>query len=421
MTAQSSAAPGSSTDPGAAELALPRPPGLFRRWIDRHPRTVDVLIAFFTAGLPALLAPVLLATGDVSDVLIIAIGSALLFVATLFRRRFPFVLLLAATIIGQVPDPSMTIGMVSAWVALYSIAVFRSTRQAWIGFAIATVLWFAGFVLDWSPATASAALTGTDWIQILGLLFQSATTMLVPTLIGISVGGRRRYERALITRAEDLARERDQRARLAVGEERTRIAREMHDIVSHSLTVMITLSEGAAAQAETGSDLAPDAMRRVAETGRESLAEMRRLLGVLRTPGSSAELAPQPGADDIGSLIAQFRDAGMPLTWRSEGEPIPPGGVSLAAYRIVQESLTNVLRHAPGTQRVSVVSRNADGVISLTIDNETTRDPAPSDGSGRGLVGMRERAALADGTVEAGLRPDGRWRVHAVLTHPGEL
>ncbi|MGO3556096.1 MAG: sensor histidine kinase, partial [Microbacterium gubbeenense] len=142
---------------------------------------------------------------------------------------------------------------------------------------------------------------------------------------------------------------------------------------------------------------------------------------VLRTPGSSAELAPQPGADDIGSLIAQFRDAGMPLTWRSEGEPIPPGGVSLAAYRIVQESLTNVLRHAPGTQRVSVVSRNADGVISLTIDNETTRDPAPSDGSGRGLVGMRERAALADGTVEAGLRPDGRWRVHAVLTHPGEL
>ncbi|MGO3556139.1 MAG: DUF7134 domain-containing protein, partial [Microbacterium gubbeenense] len=193
MTAQSSAAPGSSTDPGAAELALPRPPGLFRRWIDRHPRTVDVLIAFFTAGLPALLAPVLLATGDVSNAVIIGIGSALLFVATLFRRRFPFVLLLAATIIGQVPDPSMTIGMVSAWVALYSIAVFRSTRQAWIGFAIATVLWFAGFVLDWSPATASAALTGTDWIQILGLLFQSATAMLVPTLIGISVGGRRRY------------------------------------------------------------------------------------------------------------------------------------------------------------------------------------------------------------------------------------
>jgi signal transduction histidine kinase len=178
---------------------------------------------------------------------------------------------------------------------------------------------------------------------------------------------------------------------------------------------MITLSEGAAAQSEAASDLAPDAMRRVAETGRESLAEMRRLLGVLRAPGDSAELAPQPGADSIGSLIAQFREAGLPVAWRHDGAAIPRGGVGLAAYRIVQESLTNVLRHAPGTRRVDVATRNDGSVVSLTIDNETTYDPMPSDGSGRGLVGMRERAAMHAGSVAVGPRSDGRWRVHATL------
>ncbi|HJA04365.1 MAG TPA: two-component sensor histidine kinase [Candidatus Microbacterium stercoravium] len=422
MTTTDAAEPGSPEGPGSAALELPRPPGLFRRWIDRHPRTVDTLIAVFTAGVPALLSPVLLVTGETLAAIVVGVGSAALFVGTLFRRRVPFLLLAAAGLIAYLPTSGMGLGMISTWVALYSIAVFRSARQAWIGFGIATVLWFGIFTLDGRVAlmTSDAVLTGIGWLQLLGYLVQASIVMLVPTLIGLWVGGRRRYERALIARAEDLARERDQRARLAVGEERTRIAREMHDIVSHSLTVMITLSEGAAAQAETGSDLAPDAMRRVAETGRESLAEMRRLLGVLRTPGSAAELAPQPGADGIGSLIAQFRDAGMPVTWRGEGEPIPPGSVSLAAYRIVQESLTNVLRHAPGTRRVDVVSRNADGVITLTIDNDTTHDPAPSDGSGRGLVGMRERAALTGGSLDAGPRPDGRWRVTAVLDIVGE-
>ncbi|HLS92394.1 MAG TPA: ATP-binding protein, partial [Microbacterium sp.] len=165
----------------------------------------------------------------------------------------------------------------------------------------------------------------------------------------------------------------------------------------------------------TGSALAPDAMRRVAETGRESLAEMRRLLGVLRAPGDVAELAPQPGADDIGSLIAQFREAGLPVAWRHAGAAIPQGGVGLAAYRIVQESLTNVMRHAPGAHRVEVVTSNDGSVVALTVDNDTTHDPMPSDGSGRGLVGMRERAALLGGSVTAGPRSDGRWRVNATL------
>ena len=400
-------------DPGAA-LALPRPPGILRRFIDRHPRTVDTLIAVASAGLPALVFLVMAAVGQPWYVAASALGAAICFVLTLFRRRRPFLLLVVSSLLGMLPDLGMTSGIMSTWVALYSIAVFRSTRAAWVGFAIATVLWFTGFHLDllYSDTEADNPLVPS----IAGNIAQTAVMLLIPTLVGISVGGRRRYEKALIDRAADLARERDQRAQLAVSDERTRIAREMHDIVSHSLTVMITLSEGAAAQAEAGSDLAPDAMRRVAETGRESLAEMRRLLGVLRAPGDDAELAPQPGADSIGSLVTQFRDAGLPVAWRHEGAAIPSGGVGLAAYRIVQESLTNVLRHAPGSRVVDVTTRNDGSVVALTIDNETTHDPMPSDGAGRGLVGMRERVAMHAGSLTAGPRADGRWRVAATLT-----
>jgi len=408
----SAAAPGSPTDPGAA-LALPRPPGIFRRFIDRRPRTVDALIAVASAGLPTLVYFVMAVAGEPRQVIIAAVGSLVCFVLTFFRRAHPFVLLIASSLLGLFPDVGMTSGILSTWVALYTIAVFVSTRAAWIGYGIATVIWFAGFQID--LVIAAGGPDNPLVPTITGNIAQTAVMLLVPTLIGISVGGRRRYEQALIDRAADLARERDQRARLAVGEERTRIAREMHDIVSHSLTVMITLSEGAAAQAETGSALAPDAMRRVAETGRESLAEMRRLLGVLRAPGDVAELAPQPGADDIGSLIAQFREAGLPVAWRHAGAAIPQGGVGLAAYRIVQESLTNVMRHAPGAHRVEVVTSNDGSVVALTVDNDTTHDPMPSDGSGRGLVGMRERAALLGGSVTAGPRSDGRWRVNATL------
>jgi signal transduction histidine kinase len=406
------AVPGSPPDPGTA-LALPRPPGFLRRFLDRHPRTVDALIAVVSAGLPGLVFLVMAVTGDPWYVTAAAVGAAVCFGLTFTRRKRPFLLLVFSSLLGLFPDLGMTSGILSTWVALYSIAVFRSTRAAWLGFGISTALWFAGFQIDllFPGSDADNPLVPS----IAGNIVQTAVMLAIPTLIGISVGGRRRYEQALIDRAADLARERDQRARLAVGEERTRIAREMHDIVSHSLTVMITLSEGAAAQSEAASDLAPDAMRRVAETGRESLAEMRRLLGVLRAPGDSAELAPQPGADSIGSLIAQFREAGLPVAWRHDGAAIPRGGVGLAAYRIVQESLTNVLRHAPGTRRVDVATRNDGSVVSLTIDNETTYDPMPSDGSGRGLVGMRERAAMHAGSVAVGPRSDGRWRVHATL------
>ncbi len=419
MSDPTSAAPASPAEAGAA-LALPRPPGLFRRWIDRHPRAVDIAVATVSTALPFVVGGIASAVARVStaEIVLAGVAAALLFAATLVRRRLPFVLL-AATLVATValPDVSLMVVGFSTWVALYSLGVFRGARSAWIGFGVAAAVWILdAWLLGNAFVESPSPLVPPAWAIAIGEAIQVGMILIIPTLVGLWVGGRRRYEQALIARAEDLARERDQRARLAVSEERTRIAREMHDIVSHGLTVVITLSEGAAAQAEAGSDRAPEAMRRVAETGRESLAEMRRLLGVLRAPDDRAELAPQPVAESIGALVARFRDAGMPVTWTAEGPALPPGGVALAAYRIVQESLTNVLRHAPGARRVSVALRHADGRATLTIDSDMTRDPAPSGGAGRGLVGMHERAALHRGTFEAGPRPDGRWRVRAELT-----
>lgn len=288
--------------------------------------------------------------------------------------------------------------------------MFRSVRWAWAGFAVAAAV------------NAALLLPGVDFgqfvVPILGVvsvLVQVTVVTLVPTLIGLWIGGRRRYERALIARAEDLARERDQRARLAVSEERTRIAREMHDIVSHSLTVMITLSEGAAAQAQAGADTAPDAMRRVASTGRESLAEMRRLLALLRDPDVPADLVPQPADADIERLIAGFREAGLPVSFTRVGAPLHGGGIPLAAYRIVQEALTNVLRHAPRSPRVEVRLENAPDEVVIAIENDADPAPPRATGAGRGLIGMRERAALLGGSVDAGPRLRGGWGVVAVL------
>ncbi|WP_110590344.1 sensor histidine kinase [Microbacterium suaedae] len=414
MTPSRPASPDPVAGPGdAASLELPKPPGVLRSWIDGHPRTVDALIAFLAVIAPHVLATIALAPTATSAAWTIAVSAVAIAVLTpgvMLRRRWPFLLLVLSLLISTLaPGNAGDASGAATWVALYSLGVFANVRRAWIGFCIAAATTFVE--LQFTPDR----MQGPWWVILLADLFQVGAAFLIPTLVGLWIGGRRRYEAALIARAEDLARERDQQARLAVSEERTRIAREMHDIVSHSLTVMITLSEGAAAQADVGSDRAAAAMRRVADTGRDSLAEMRRLLGVLRTSEAPAELAPQPGADSIAMLIAQFRDAGMPVTWRHEGQPLPSGGVSLTAYRIVQESLTNVLRHAPGARTVSASIRHEGGRVTITVDNDLTRDPVPSDGAGRGLVGMRERATLHGGVLEAGPRPDGRWRVHATL------
>lgn len=256
---------------------------------------------------------------------------------------------------------------------------------------------------------------GGDWTNLLSVV----PTFGVAWLVGYVTRVNRMRTAELRGRAERLERERDAEARAAAAEERARIAREMHDVVAHSLSVMIIQAE--AAEEMIGSD--PERARRpleaVQETGRSALTELRRMLGVLREPGNGPDLAPQPGLAALDALVAQVREAGVPVSVSVEGDPRPlPATADVQAYRIVQEGLTNVLKHA-GPARAEVRVRYApDALVVEVADDGRGADPAAPHG-GHGLVGMRERVAVCGGEVRAGRRPEGGFEVVARLPTGG--
>jgi signal transduction histidine kinase len=213
--------------------------------------------------------------------------------------------------------------------------------------------------------------------------------------------------------AELTAREREEQARSAVRDERARIARELHDVVAHSVSVMVLHAGAARRVLPDDPDRVAEPLLLVEETGRQALAEMQRLLGILRENGAPAALTPQPGLDDLPALAEQVRRSGFPVELRVEGEPRAlPAGVALAAYRIVQEALTNALKHA-GPARASVrIAYRPHEVELEVVDNGPG---GPTGGTGHGLVGMRERAALYGGQFEAGPLEEGGFRVRARL------
>jgi signal transduction histidine kinase len=216
-------------------------------------------------------------------------------------------------------------------------------------------------------------------------------------------------ERAL--RAE---REREIRAQLAVSDERARIARELHDVVGHSVSVMTVQASAARRLLRPHQEKERDALLVVEQTGREALAEMRRMVGVLRRPEEPPALAPQPSLEQIERLVEQTRDAGLPVDLRIEGEPVPlPGGLDLTAYRLVQEGLTNTLKHAQA-QRAEVVVRYDDEYVELTVRDDG-RGVGNGAGGGHGLVGMRVRVSVYGGELEAGPREEGGFRLRARL------
>ena len=392
-----------------------------RRWFLLHPVAMDRLVAgfylvpavasaFFVEAPPESSAELVLARGPVAAGLVVV---ALLAATALlrWRRRAP---LRAAVAIGALAAATAAVfgtlnglDLVSALV-LYAVAAATRPRTAWLTLGGLLVV-VGGAVLLWERATGPGA-----GVPDTGERVGSATGLLILHLAALAIGtgvrNRRLHVAALVDRANALAVERDQGARLAAAAERARIAREMHDVVAHSLSVMIALADGAGAAMERSPARAREALAELSGTGRAALADMRRVLGALRDPDGVAEpgapLDPQPGSVDLGRLVEGFRTAGVPVRWTSTGPPLPPeAGVQLAVYRIVQESLTNVLRHAPATTRVDVVVASAPGRVEITV---TDAGPAPGDtlvptpGSGRGLIGMRERASVYGGRVEAG-------------------
>ena len=232
---------------------------------------------------------------------------------------------------------------------------------------------------------------------------------------------RRAYATALTETAERSLREQEARHRADVLDERARIAREIHDIVSHSLGVMVVVADGAATTAPADPQRAADAMIRVRDTGREAMGEMRRMLSLLRT-GDPTGVEPQPGIARLEDLVAEARSTGLPVslsvTGRATGPLDPPAGLGLTVYRLVQEALTNARRHGGSVSRVDVRVHHAQDRLEVEVldDGDGLSASAGSSGSpGHGLVGMRERVASHGGALETGPRADGGFRVRAVL------
>src|SRR3989440_1463914 len=228
-------------------------------------------------------------------------------------------------------------------------------------------------------------------------------------LLGDNLRTRRAYLRELEARAERLEREQEESARRATAEEQARIARELHDVLAHNVSVMVVQAAAANDVFETQPQRARQALRDIERTGRSALTELRRLLGRVR----QTDFAPQPGLSGLEALVDGVRAAGLPVTLRVEGELDDlPAGLDLSAYRIVQEALTNAIKHAGASAAEVRVRRTADGVELEVVDDGA----GPSgNGRGQGLIGMRERASLLGGEVEAGPKPDGGFRVRATL------
>ncbi|KOV89125.1 histidine kinase [Nocardia sp. NRRL S-836] len=236
--------------------------------------------------------------------------------------------------------------------------------------------------------------------------------------MGEFIGARRAYQRELEQRLKLLETERDQQARIAVGEERSRIARELHDVVAHAVSVMIVHADGAAYTIRKQPEVAEKAVRTIADTGRLALTEMRRLLGVLRSEDAETQWEPQPDARGVVELAENTRAAGVPVRLEITGDVDDlPVGVGLSIYRIVQEALTNTIKHA-GTGSTATVrlARTPEQLHLEVVDDGfgTPHDVVKVSG-GNGLIGMRERTAVLGGEFEAGPNPGGGWRVRAVF------
>lgn len=397
------------------ELRLPRPPGVIRQFWARHPRFTDILIAALCFVLSIVPATTFSSGSTTSEgvtitsgpqpaptvlVTLVVIAASVLLV---WRRRIPIVAHVAALAVAAsyltIPMP---VGGPLLLVTTYSLAVYRSSRASWLGFGVGVG---ALAVLSLSLAIGGAISSGIAWNAI-----ASQTIMgLIGALVGVNVGNRKRYLEAVIARSRQLLVERDQQAELAAAAERARIAREMHDIVSHSLTVVVALSEGAAATPDA--ERARGAMEAVADTARSALAEMRAMLGVLRDD-TQAPLAPtEPVAPETTVTAAQR--AGYPVTLSVSGQREVSQPVRYAVGRIVQEGLTNAMRHAPTATEIAARVEYTDTAVIVSVRNDGVQaDAAPG---GYGIRGLGERAAYVGGTISSGPTGDGCWLLLATL------
>ncbi len=366
---------------------------------------VDVLVALTTAALAVSRDHW---DGDARNVGLLWVFDLALATPLLWRRHYPltvFWVISAGALmlwVGNIPAG----GSIAVLSALYAVGAYEPRRVGIVAAVAVAELGVVMATVRWAPVghrpTAFVLLTGT------------VTAVWV---LGVYTRTRRAYITSALDRAATAERERDQRALLATAAERARISREMHDIVAHTLSVMVALSDGAAISVERDTVAARDAMEQSATLGRQALSDLRRLLGGIQEP-DEVNLAPAPGVEQVEDLIAAVRTAGLPVELVMAGAPpsMPPS-LQLAVYRLVQESLTNVLKHAPAATRAVVTLRYGATTVEVDIVNDGEGAPARPDNpaQGRGLTGMRDRAAVFGGTVVAGPRPHGGWQVNGLL------
>jgi signal transduction histidine kinase len=328
-----------------------------------------------------------------------ALVGSLLTGAVAIRRRYPTTVGAGAGIAGVVtatlaPSNLATFGI--AWICdMYALAAWSRGRRFVIGLLVYVV-----------PAVVTTLITGSASGVSKGMQFIVISTIVI-LLVHRVLGDKER-------RARLAERERDVAAREAVADERARIARELHDAIAHNVSMMVVQAGAERRVLDDGRGTTREVLETIEHIGRGALTEMRRLVGMLRSDGGEP-LAPQPGLDDLPTLVTQVREAGLPVELQVEGERRElPVGIELSAYRIVQEALTNALKHAGEAKAVVRVHYGPES-LELEIVDDGPGGSAAELGGGHGLVGMRERVALYGGRLDAGRRPSGGFAVRVLL------
>ncbi len=317
-----------------------------------------------------------------------------------WRRRWPLVVALVVMSADIAINPNGQFSTLLALVLVsYTVGAELDPPKVWWALALVAGPFLAVMYLDdLEPSDIAAAVVFVGG----------------PFAVGRGVRIRTSRLAEAVERTARIEREQAEQAAAAVAEERSRIARELHDIVSHSLSVVTIQTQAVRLRLGAGQEQEERDLAAVETTARQALAEMRRLFGVLRADGDPLALAPQPGLGELGGLLTQFRAAGLDVQYLAAGErrELPPGA-DLAAYRIVQEGLTNVLRHA-AAEHAWVTLTYGDAALDVVVEDDG-RGPGPTTAGGHGLVGVRERVSLYGGFVETGTRVGGGFRLAARL------
>jgi signal transduction histidine kinase len=376
-------------------------------WLRHHQILVDSVLAGVLA---------LLAAGQMWQDPRRALPTTLLLVVPVaVRRKVPVTAFAVAqtAALFQIASNHLTAAVLAVLVLLYTVAAYRPRRVSITVLCVSLAGSGVVGLIFWTP---SAGLQLSSRLFVAGVTFGGSA--LTAWVLGDSMRYRRGYYAALEDRAARLEAEQYAQSKVAAAAERARIARELHDVIAHHVSVMVVQADGAAYALRSDPQTAETALHAISGTGRQALNEMRHLLGVLRADGDRAQLAPVPGLGELRELLDQARAAGLAVTYTLSGTPRDlPEGAELAAYRMVQESLTNTRKHAGLAASAAVTLRYEPGGLTVEVTDDGLASSTPGSG-GHGLAGMRERIEMYGGTVQAGPLEGGGFRVVARLPCP---